>query len=47
MDCKLIAFDLDGTLLDNAKRLPEENRNALCRAAERGVHIVPATGRRS
>ena len=45
MDCKLIAFDLDGTLLDNAKRLPEENLHALCLAAERGVHIVPATGR--
>ena len=45
MDCKLIAFDLDGTLLDNAKRLPEENLAALRYAAGHGVHIVPATGR--
>lgn len=45
MDCKLIAFDLDGTLLDHEKRIPPENLRALARAAERGVQIVPATGR--
>ena len=42
---RLIAFDLDGTLLDSDKRLSEENAAALARAAERGVEIVPATGR--
>ena len=45
MPCRLIAFDLDGTLLDNDKRIPEENLRALRAAAERGVLLVPATGR--
>ena len=45
MDIKLILLDLDGTLLDNNKQLPGENRRALERAAARGVHIVPASGR--
>lgn len=45
MDCKLIAFDLDGTFLDSGKNIPEKNLSALCAAAERGIHIVPATGR--
>lgn len=42
---KLIALDLDGTLLNSDKKLSEENREALARAAENGVEIVPATGR--
>lgn len=42
---KLIAFDLDGTLLDDAKRLPAENLRALREAGERGALLVPATGR--
>lgn len=42
---QLIAFDLDGTLLDDRKELPEENRAALEAAAERGIVCVPATGR--
>ena len=45
MTYRLIAFDLDGTLLDNAKRIPEENLSALREAAARGAVIVPATGR--
>ena len=42
---KLIALDLDGTLLDSEKRLSERNRAALEKAAAKGVHIVPTTGR--
>ena len=42
---KIIALDLDGTLLDSEKRLSETNRKALERAAEKGVLIVPTTGR--
>ena len=42
---KLIAFDLDGTLLDDRKRLPEPNRRALLAAAAAGALLVPATGR--
>lgn len=45
MGIKLIAYDLDGTLLDDEKRLPEENIAALRAAADRGIHIVASTGR--
>lgn len=45
MPYKLIAFDLDGTMLDDNKELPEENLEAMRAAAERGVYLVPATGR--
>ena len=44
-DIKIIALDLDGTLLDSEKRLSEVNRVALARAAGKGVLIVPTTGR--
>ena len=44
-DVRIVALDLDGTLLDSEKRLSEANRAALARAAERGVLIVPTTGR--
>ena len=42
---KIIALDLDGTLLDSEKRLSEENRRALQQAADKGIEIVPTTGR--
>lgn len=42
---RIVALDLDGTLLDSEKRLSEVNRDALARAAEKGVEIVPTTGR--
>lgn len=45
MSIKLMAFDLDGTLLDDAKNLPGENKAALEAAAAKGIHIVTATGR--
>lgn len=45
MAVKLIAFDLDGTLLDRQKNIPETNLQALKAAAEAGVLLVPATGR--
>ena len=44
-DIKIIALDLDGTLLDSEKRLSDVNRAALERAAAKGVLIVPTTGR--
>ena len=40
-----MAFDLDGTLLDDKKKLPEENRQALIEAAAQGMILDPATGR--
>ena len=42
MNCKLIAFDLDGTFLDTAKTVPEENLAALTAAAERGSRQPPS-----
>lgn len=41
----LIAIDLDGTLLCPAGRVSDENRAALHAAHERGVVILPCTGR--
>lgn len=42
---RLIATDLDGTLLTTDKRLTPGNLAALERVAEAGIEIVPATGR--
>lgn len=42
---KLIALDLDGTLLNSSLKLSDTNAEALRRALERGVHIVLATSR--
>lgn len=43
---KLIAMDLDGTLLDDAKDISMENLIFIHRAIEKGYEIVIATGRR-
>ena len=45
MPVKIIAFDLDGTLLDDKKHIPQENLRALREAAAAGALLVPATGR--
>ena len=45
MDIRLIALDLDGTLLDSQKRLSSRNKKALTECLRRGIHIVPTTGR--
>lgn len=42
---KIIAFDLDGTLLRDDKSIPPENLLALREAAARGIEPVVATGR--
>ncbi len=44
-EVRLIAADLDGTLLNEKKEVSERNLNALYRAAEKGILFVPATGR--
>lgn len=43
---RLIAIDIDGTLLDTKVQLSEENRAALRCAHEAGIEIVLGTGRR-
>ncbi len=44
-EIKLIAFDLDGTLLTTSKEITSYTRKILEEAAARGIEIVPATGR--
>ena len=45
MNNRLIALDLDGTLLTSDKRLSERNKRALEECIRRGIYIVPCTGR--
>lgn len=42
---QIIALDLDGTLLNSRKELTQRSYRALELAAQRGIHIVPTTGR--
>ena len=46
MNYKLVAIDLDGTLLDDEKKITNENKVILNELSNRGVEIVIATGRR-
>ncbi len=46
MPVKLLAMDIDGTLLDSRWRIPEANRKAIVEAAARGIEVVLVTGRR-
>lgn len=45
MTIKLIAIDLDGTLLTSEKTVSDENKKALQAAHEAGIKIVLCTGR--
>ena len=42
---KLIAIDLDGTLLNSYGEVSEENANAIKKAIENGIEVVLASGR--
>jgi Cof subfamily protein (haloacid dehalogenase superfamily) len=42
---RLLAIDIDGTLLDGQGRLPDAHRDALVEASARGIEIVLVTGR--
>lgn len=46
MPVRLIALDIDGTLLDDRSQLPEINRKAVVEAAARGIEVALVTGRR-
>ena len=41
----IVAMDLDGTLLGADSKVSEENREALKRCREKGIHVVLASGR--
>ncbi len=45
IDYKIIASDLDGTLLDSSGKVSEENLSAIRAFSSRGIHFVPASGR--
>ncbi len=42
---KAVFLDLDGTLLDNEKRISEENINAIEKAKDKGVFVCICSGR--
>jgi hypothetical protein len=42
---RLLAIDIDGTLLDSRGRVPDAHRDAIADAAERGLEIALVTGR--
>jgi hypothetical protein len=43
---RLVAIDIDGTLLDSRWQLPDRNREAICAAVDAGVEVAIVTGRR-
>ena len=45
MDIRLIAMDLDGTLLDSQKRISDENAQVLRACEARGIRTVFSSGR--
>jgi 5-amino-6-(5-phospho-D-ribitylamino)uracil phosphatase len=46
MAIRLVAIDIDGTLLDSHGQVPARNRAVLAAAAARGIEIAIVTGRR-
>lgn len=42
---KLLALDMDGTLLDEDKKISPENKQAIHQAVQQGVRLVLCTGR--
>ncbi|WP_130807537.1 Cof-type HAD-IIB family hydrolase [Senegalia massiliensis] len=45
MNYKLIAIDMDGTLLNNEEKVSERNKEAIMEATKKGVQVVVSTGR--
>ena len=46
MAIRLVAIDLDGTLLNSRQEISRQNREALAAASRRGIELLIATGRR-
>ncbi|KON88373.1 hypothetical protein AF332_17220 [Sporosarcina globispora] len=42
---RLIALDMDGTLLNSKGEIPEDNRKAIQEAKEKGIKVILSTGR--
>ena len=45
MKCKLICMDIDGTLLNDEKKIPDRVKRSIQKAKARGIRIALATGR--
>ena len=45
MSIKLVAIDMDGTLLNSQKEISEKNQQVLKEAKKQGVKVVLCTGR--
>lgn len=45
MNYRLIAIDMDGTLLNSQDKISERNKEAILKAIDNGIHVVIATGR--
>lgn len=45
MKYKLLALDIDGTLLNSRRQLTDRTRDAISRAIDSGVHVTLSTGR--
>jgi len=45
MKIKMLALDLDGTLLNDERTISSKNMEAIIKAIKKGVTVVPATGR--
>ena len=45
MPVRLVAIDIDGTLVDSRGRIPGENLSAIAEAVAAGVHVALVTGR--
>ena len=45
MSYKLICLDVDGTLLNDEKRIPQPVRESLRKAYDKGIQIALVTGR--
>ncbi len=45
MSYRLLALDLDGTLLNSRKEITQQTRDAIARLQTKGIHVVLCTGR--
>lgn len=45
MPIRLLALDIDGTLLDSQGRIPDDNRRAIAAALDLGIEVALVTGR--
>lgn len=45
MDCKIIAIDMDGTLLNSRQKISTTNKTAITKALDKGIKVVLCSGR--